>query len=532
MSLYDKQYLDIVDKILTFGYFDSNRTGIDTYKLPHQIMSFDLKEEFPILTSKKVYFKSLTEELLWIWQRQTNDINYLNSKIWDEWADENGKIGKAYGYQISPTERMFEIVKVKKRSDIKVETELKYPLFEIVKPSFDKDEEDIMYSGLYSNNENKLLKIIDIVEKKDSIQDTIVNIQFLYTGYIVKNVRFEDIKNIKDVYAITVCDRGFLGEQDYKNITPEMEKFLYSTWVYMLRNTKKDLDVRWLNFTNFVRDARYLPNWSAKKLEPTEYVIDTNYYCSDVYSKDTCVWLHKQDYQFYINMIPIQVTNKITNKSTVELSLYACVDKYKTSLDDIYNDLLGRVYIDELSHQKREGKYEFKYLLDEEDYVYRYKLPTNQVNKLIKTLKEDNQSRRMLVSLWNVDDLEEMNLEPCAFLTMWDVTDNKLNLSLIIRSNDLGLGNPFNISQYAVLCNMMAHIVGLEPGLFTCFINNAHIYENQLEGINIQREKPQYEAPKLWINPEIKDFYDFTVDDIKLIDYNHSGKVDMGTVAV
>ncbi|MDP4144185.1 MAG: thymidylate synthase [Bacillota bacterium] len=259
MSLYDTQYLSIVKNIINKGYYNQNRTGIPTYKLPHQIMQFDLGQEFPILTTKLVAFKTAVQEMLWIWQQQTNEVKWLrdrNIHIWDNWTDDKGTIGKAYGYQIA---------------------------------------------------------------------------------------------------------------------------------------------------------------------------------------------------------------------------------KYK------------------------------------------------QLDKLLDTLTNNPQDRRMIVSFWNIEDLPEMNLQPCAFQTMWDVTNGKLNCMLVQRSGDIPLGIPFNTTQYAVLVHLIAQVAGLRVGLLTHVINNAHIYENQMEGMKLQlsRENDALQAPKLWINPEIKDFYAFTIDDIKLIDYKHLGKIEM-----
>lgn len=259
MSLADDKYLKIVKDILENGFYGENRTGVSTYKLPHQIMQFDLEKEFPILTTKFVAFKTAVQEMLWIWQQQSNDVTWLNERnihIWDSWTDENNTIGKAYGYQIA---------------------------------------------------------------------------------------------------------------------------------------------------------------------------------------------------------------------------------KYK------------------------------------------------QLDNLINTLKTNPQDRRMIVSLWNIEDLPEMTLQPCAFQTLWDVSEGRLNCLLIQRSGDIPLGVPFNTTQYAVLVHLIAQVVGLKPGLLTHVINNAHIYENQIEGMKLQlaRAKEAYAAPKLWINPEITDFYKFTIDDIKLIDYKHGEKIQM-----
>jgi len=259
ISNYERQYMNIVENILKNGYYDNNRTGTPTYKLPHQIIQVDLQKEFPILKTKQVAFKTATKEMLWIWQSQSNDVTLLqnqNVHIWDEWADENNTIGKAYGYQIA---------------------------------------------------------------------------------------------------------------------------------------------------------------------------------------------------------------------------------KYK------------------------------------------------QLDKLIETLRTNPQDRRMIVSLWNIEDLPEMQLQPCCYQTIWDVTDGKLNCMVIQRSGDIPLGIPFNTTQYAVLIHMIAQVVGLQVGQLTHVINNAHIYENQVEGLKLQltRKDDTYDAPKLWINPEIKDFYSFTSDDIKLEGYEHHKAIKM-----
>ena len=260
MSLADKEYLGIVKNILEKGKLGQNRTGMPAYKLPHQIMQFDLEKEFPILTTKFVAFKTAVKEILWIWQKQSNDVRLLqkwNCHIWDEWMREDGTIVKAYGYQL----------------------------------------------------------------------------------------------------------------------------------------------------------AKY-----------------------------------------------------------------------------------------------------------------------HQVDTLLKTLKEDPQSRRMVVDLWNAGDLPDMALYPCAFLTMWDVSDEgKLNCMLVQRSGDMGLGVPFNMAQYAALICMIAQVSGLKPGLFTHVINNAHIYENHAEALQMQLKRlPEaYEAPKLVLNPEIHDFYDFQPQDIVLENYKHHDKIAM-----
>ncbi len=277
MSKWDLKYAELCENILINGYYGNNRTGIGTYKLPHQILSFDLNDEFPILTTKFVAFKAAVLEMLWFYQVQSNDVRWLqerNVKIWNEWQiDENGN----------------------------------------------------------------------------------------YMG-----------KNFGKEYA---------------------------------------------------------------------YTIGTAY--------------------GYV------------------------VNKYKMT------------------------------------------------QKLIETIKNNPEDRRMIMSLWQNEFLNTASLPSCVWNTQWDVTDGKLNCIVSQRSCDVALGLPFNVTQYAVLVHLIAHVTGLKPGLMTWVINNAHIYENQIDGIKEQltRTNQAYPAPALWINEEIKDFFQFDnskeLKDIKLIDYKYHQKIKM-----
>ena len=151
----------------------------------------------------------------------------------------------------------------------------------------------------------------------------------------------------------------------------------------------------------------------------------------------------------------------------------------------------------------------------------------NQIDRIINSLKNNPDDRRMVMSLWQDKHLHTAVLPSCVWSTTWRVLDGKLNVVVNQRSCDVFLGLPFNITQYAVLLHMLAHCYGYKPGTMTWVISDAHIYENHLEQIKEQlsRLKDAYAAPKLWLNPEITDFYAFdnskALNDIKLIDYKH-----------
>ena len=167
--------------------------------------------------------------------------------------------------------------------------------------------------------------------------------------------------------------------------------------------------------------------------------------------------------------------------------------------------------------------------------VKRYDL----VRNLIETLKSNPGNRRMVLSLWQNEWLETAALPSCVWNSQWNVTNGRLNLLVTSRSSDVPLGLPFNVVQYAVLCHLVAASVGLRPGQMTFITNDAHIYKNQVDGIREQIERYEKamkagglpKAPKLWINPEIHDFYKFDnsreLKDIRLEGYEHLGVIKM-----
>ena len=262
MSLADQEYLSIVKNILDKGALGENRTGMPAYKLPHQIMQFDLEKEFPILTTKFVAFKTAVKEILWIWQKQSNDVRELqkwNCHVWDEWMREDGTIGKAYGYQL--------------------------------------------------------------------------------------------------------------------------------------------------------------------------------------------------------------------------------------------------------------GKY-------------------HQVDTLLDMLKKDPESRRMVVDLWNVKDLPDMALYPCAYSMTFNVSNGTLNAILNQRSQDMLAANNWNVCQYAVLVHMFAQVSGLKAGELVHVIADAHIYDRHIPIIEKMLSEPEHPAPQFTLDPAVTDFYAFTPDSVRLENYCFSPFEDKIPIAV
>jgi len=144
----------------------------------------------------------------------------------------------------------------------------------------------------------------------------------------------------------------------------------------------------------------------------------------------------------------------------------------------------------------------------------------DQIKELIKTIKENPDSRRMLVSAWNVADIQNMKLPPCHILFQVYVVDGKLSLQLYQRSADIFLGVPFNIASYALLLQMLAQVTGLEAGEFIHTLGDAHIYSNHIEQAKLQLTREPRQLPKMRLNPDVKDLFDFTYEDFELIGYD------------
>lgn len=296
MSKWDDQYIKLCKKILDEGVRIENRTGTDTIKIPGYFLEFDLQEEFPVLTTKKLYFRQAILEMLWIYQAQSNDVRWLQErdvKIWNEWE-------------------------------------------------IDKD--------------------------------------------------------------------GF---------------------------------------------------WNATQMLP---------------DKDG-------------NLVKTEV---------------------KKDFGKEYANTIGTAY----------------------GYIVK---KFGLTDKILNLVNKNRKDRRVVISLWQDDYLETAVLPSCVWSTEWDITNDTINIWVHQRSCDVPLGLPFNVTQYATLLSMIAHVSGLKPGKIFWSIKDAHIYVNQIDGIKEQirryEENGSYEAPKLWLNPDIKDFYKFDnskdLKDIKIEGYKDMGPIKM-----
>lgn len=238
--------------------------------------------------------------------------------------------------------------------------------------------------------------------------------------------------------------------------------------------------------------------------------------------------------RFDNSQVPILTTKRVAWKTAIKELLWIWQQKSNVVQDlrdvgvKIWNEwelsdgTIGRAYGYQLGKKNRLVSVR---KLDTDKFPHVSKM-VDQVDYLLHQLKNNPSSRRHITMLWNPDELDMMALTPCVYETQWHVKNNKLHLEVRCRSNDLALGNPFNVFQYNVLQRMVAQVLGYELGEYIYHIGDAHVYTKHIDGLKEQISRESFEAPTLWINPNVKSFYDFTIDDFKLIDYKHGDKIE------
>jgi len=144
----------------------------------------------------------------------------------------------------------------------------------------------------------------------------------------------------------------------------------------------------------------------------------------------------------------------------------------------------------------------------------------DQISNVVESIKTRPDSRRLIVSAWNVGELAQMALPPCHAMFQFYVANEKLSCQLYQRSADLFIGVPFNIASYALLTLMIAQVTGLKPGEFIHTFGDAHIYQNHIEQVALQLSRTPRALPKMQLNPDITSIYDFSYDDFELLGYD------------
>lgn len=533
-SIADKYLKADIKNILNNGQKDENprpkyEDGMPayTYFVTHNVRTYDLsKGEFPITTLRPIAWKNAIKEILAIYQNQSNKISEferMGCKWWRPWMLDDGTIGKSYPYNLEshrPNEMKKTVKKIYRRH---VNEEFKKKRAVSVcdnVPSID--------GKIYLNR----YKIIGINDAMTDSKHTYYNIQFVDNNYIT-TMRKDIIGKSKgsNPFDRTVYGVGYLDlYKQVENFTETEINVLKDKWENMFRRchsesylkdhpTYKDTFVHsdWHSFKNFLNDVRNIPQYFlAREEEFKGWDLDKDYYGSNAYSKDTCVFLKHNENSLYAQTGGCyKITDTETGTIYFEINL--------TEFSRMINARQPCLY----SAFKKNHKYKnfvFEFIPNSADYVYRYELSRNQLVELLKDIKQDPYGRRHIISFWNWSNIDKKALVECAYETIWTVRGKYLDMFLNQRSGDMlvasGAGN-VNEVQYAALLMMVARDTGYKPGKFTHMVVNEQIYDRHIENAKelLGRYSDAQEIPTMKLNECKKDFYDITIDDFKLCDY-------------
>ena len=454
-------YLDLLKDIIDNGTDKNDRTGTGTRSVFGRQIRFDLSEGFPCLTTKKLHLRSIIHELLWFLKGETN-IKYLKDngvRIWDEWR-------KRYSLERN-------IVFVEKRKAVS----------------------SPLYNGTYETS--------GIEAPRGSVDDKLRNMW---------------VKMMKRCYDTSSHNYSLYGA------------------------TGTTVHPDWHDVARFINDVKTIAHWHYKERTWEQFELDKDYYGSNQYGPNTSVWLRTDENNKYTKATKVL---KAISPEGDELTMLTLNDMANAL--GMSNSTLSRWLSDGVPSCLQGNNVRFAGWCFEEldigDKLLRLELiddgelgpvygsqwrswPTadgreiDQIAKLIDSLKNNPDSRRHLVCAWNVADVDNMALPPCHCLFQFYVADGKLSCQLYQRSADMFLGVPFNIASYALLTMMLAQVCDLELGDFVHTFGDLHLYNDHFEQAELQLTRDPRPLPKMKINPDVKDLFEFKFEDFELVDYD------------
>lgn len=537
LKRYDCEYKRVGKKLVNEGTWIKNkRTGKNCLTMIGDMMKFDLRDtdQFPILTTKKMNIKPVIGELLGFIRGYDNaaDFRTLNCKIWDANANDNEQwlnnpnrkgeddLGRIYGVQARSRNTFFKIENRLYEKPVKQKLEL--PDFGDVVLDDSMNESNLL-GKVFTSKTSGQFRIIK--ERRSQTSHYLFDIIFLDTGYIKRNVQHSAIRSlqVKDPYYPNVCGIAAYGipkdEKLAKLLSPTWRDMIHRCYGEKRMNSPwyKDNDVfvedRWLLFENFVEDFKKLDRWELKLEFPEKYSLDKDFYCSNMYSVNTCIWSSKQE----------QNINSRQGKQFLAISPDGEFHYEEIGISNFCEKIgLNRRSVEmALASGAKNKGWEFKQINNLDSNI-RIRID-DQLAHAIAKIKHNPSDRRIIVDHWNPNELHMMALPPCHMNYSFSVQNDTLHLTLYQRSCDYPIGIPFNIASYALLLKIVAKITGLKAGTFTHFMSNIHIYEDQYELFLEQLKRDVKPSPVLNM-PEISSLKDLeewvTPNDFTISDYD------------
>jgi thymidylate synthase len=520
----DTQYEDLLARVMAQGTPKSDRTGTGTRSLFAQSLRYRLDDGYPLVTTKRVHFRSLAVELLWFLRGDSN-VGWLREHgvtIWDEWAGEDGDLGPVYGVQW----RSWESWK-------QVPPRLEDPacpdgaFTPAALPEVDPTPNDSgMVGKIFDTATGELLVLNEyrMPRPEGGLGHLRLRAGFPATGYVVDGLTPEALRSgsVRDRFAPTLAGVGRLGSE-----TPESLRWLKGTWNGMMQRCYDAshpayhryggrgvfVHPRWHTLSNFVQDAPKLDGWLLKLEYPDEYTLDKDYYSSNCYGLNTCIWASKKEQAVNTpDVLPVQVVGPDLGHPCFVASVKELSRTLRCSPQLVYKHL-------ESGTPMPSGHSVSWPDLAAGGGPFRYR-SYDQVKMVLAQLKHMPDSRRIIISAWNVGELEQMALPPCHSFVQFYVADGRLSCHLYQRSADLFLGVPFNIASYGLLTHMVAQQVGLGVGELVWTGGDCHVYDNHVDQVREQLSRTPHPFPQLRLR-RAPSLFDYAYEDVELVGYQH-----------
>lgn len=575
---HDYQYLNLL-RWTQEGRHKGDRTGTGTTARFGYQMRFDIRNGIiPLLTTKKMYMPAIIHEIIWYLSGDSNIKYLLDNKvrIWSEWATPEGHLNKVYGHQWRKWETVTNtnVVLVKIR-----EGGIDAPYVTAYNFISSLESPDDLEGKSFINKADQKYYVWRKLPSEGSGNSS-YEVWFPTTGSIVKALR-PNIKRgqVSDPYAKTVFGEGCVGE--YVEHTP-IRKVAYNLWYNMMRRCYDQtlpeyalyggkgvfVDQSWRCFANFLRDIHSVVGFGKWAEAPSQYQLDKDYFLGNCYSKDTTIFIPNKYNQQLVNATGCKYV--ATHQKTGATEAFTIIRDFATK-HGIYGQQVSHAILHSPNNYAR--GWSFEKIEPPTGYVYRQEYFVDQIANLLHDLKTNPDSRRLMVSAWNVADIADMKLPPCHFtfqfyseemttkermdyfvaknphlefaalseifdgqdqeeqLDMLSVPKRFLSCMMSQRSADVFLGVPFNIAQYSILTHIFAKLTGMAPKEFIWSGGDCHIYDNLKEQVAEQLTRIPYPSPRIVIKDTVDNIDNLSYNDFEVIDYQFHPAIK-GQVAI